>query len=257
MFNRPRIIPVLLIDDRDLVKTIQFGKRTYLGDPVNAVKIFNIKGIDEMAILDISATKNNKEPDFSILEDIASQAFMPLSYGGGITNIEQIRKLLYIGFEKIVLNSALIRNPELVKEAVALAGSQSIVASIDAKKDDDGKYVCVINDGQEKILKAPEEMARFAEKLGVGEIFLNSIDRDGMMNGYDIELVKSVVDAVSIPVTACGGAKGIYDLKNVLHNGHAHAAAGGSMFVFWGRLKAVLITAPTEAELIENGIYSL
>ncbi len=255
MFNRPRIIPVLLIDDRDLIKTINFKKPTYLGDPVNALKIFNRKGIDEMAVLDISASKKGIEPDFELLTDMASEAFMPLSYGGGIKTLDQVRKLLAIGYEKVVLNTSLVDDEQLVKDAVALAGSQSVVASIDAKLVK-GKYKCVICDGTKVIDMTPVELAKHAEELGVGEIFLNSIDRDGMMTGYDTKLINEVVEAVSIPVTACGGAGGISDLKDALENGHAHAAAGGSMFVFYGRLKAVLITAPTEEELTEAGIYS-
>ncbi len=279
MFTRPRIIPVLLIDDRDLIKTINFKDRTYLGDPVNAVKIFNRKGIDELSILDIGATKNGREPDFELLSDIASEAFMPLSYGGGVTNIEQVRKLLAIGYEKVVLNTSLIENESLVKEAVELFGSQSIVASIDAiksqghgnksskavnkigidvnKVNNEGRveYKVVTHDGRHIHDISPVELAKRAMELGVGEIIINSIDRDGMMDGYDIELVKSVAEAVDIPVAACGGAGGISDLKDVLENGHAHAAAGGSMFVYYGRLKAVLITAPSEKELVEAGIY--
>ena len=255
MFNRPRIIPVLLIDDRDLIKTINFKKPTYLGDPVNALKIFNRKGIDEMAVLDISASKKGLEPDFELLTDMASEAFMPLSYGGGIKTLDQVRKLLAIGYEKVVLNTSLVEDEQLVKDAVALAGSQSVVASIDAKVVN-GQYKCVICDGTKVIDMSPVELAKHAEELGVGEIFLNSIDRDGMMEGYDIDLVNQVVNAVDIPVTACGGAGGISDLKDVIENGHAHAAAGGSMFVYYGRLKAVLITAPTEEELTAAGIYS-
>jgi cyclase len=255
MFNRPRIIPVLLIDDRDLIKTINFKKPTYLGDPVNALKIFNRKGIDEMAVLDISASKRGVEPDFELLTDMASEAFMPLSYGGGIKTLDQVRKLLAIGYEKVVLNTSLVEDEQLVKDAVALAGSQSVVASIDAKLVK-GQYKCVICDGTKVIDMTPVELAKHAEELGVGDIFLNSIDRDGMMSGYDTKLINEVVEAVSIPVTACGGAGGISDLKDALQNGHAHAAAGGSMFVFYGRLKAVLITAPTEEELTEAGIYT-
>lgn len=254
MFTRPRIIPTLLIDDRDLIKTVQFGKRTYLGDPVNAVKIFNRKGIDELSILDIGATRNNREPDFELLRDIASEAFMPLSYGGGIKTVEQVHDLLAIGYEKVVINTVLIKNPGLIKESAEMFGSQSVVASIDAKRNGDG-YKCYIADGTEVVDKTPVELAKEAEKLGAGEIIINSIDNDGMMSGYNIELVKSVVDAVKVPVIAIGGAGGIKDLKNVLENGHAHAAAGGSMFVYYGRLKAVLITAPSEAELTEAGIY--
>lgn len=254
MFTRPRIIPVLLYDDRDLIKTINFKDRTYLGDPVNAVKIFNRKGIDELSVLDIGATRNHREPDFELLKDIASEAFMPLSCGGGITNLEQVHELLAIGYEKVVINSELVRNPKLITESAEAFGSQSIVASIDAKIIK-GQYHCVINDGQEVTDKVPVELAREAERLGAGEIIINSVDRDGMMQGYDIELVRSVADAVKIPVTAIGGAGGIADLKKVLDEGHAHAAAGGSMFVYYGRLKAVLITAPSEEELSKIGIY--
>ena len=254
MFIRPRIIPTLLIDDRDLIKTVQFGKRTYLGDPVNAVKIFNRKGIDELSILDIGATKKNVEPDYELLKDIASEAFMPLSYGGGIKSVEQIHSLLAIGYEKVVINSALVRNPGLITKAAVMFGSQSIVDSIDARKEY-GKYTCYIADGTERVDTDPFELALKAEELGAGEIIINSIDNDGMMEGYDIELVRRIADKVKVPVIAIGGAGGIKDLKDVLMNGHAHAAAGGSMFVFYGRLKAVLITAPSEKELTDAGIY--
>lgn len=255
MFDRPRIIPTLLIDDRDLIKTVQFGKRTYLGDPVNAVKIFNRKRIDELSILDIGATKNQKEPDYEILKDIASEAFMPLSYGGGITSLDQVQELLKIGYEKVVLNTAFVRKPELVTKSAELFGSQSIVASIDAKKNN-SEYKCYISDGVEETKWNPVDLAMEAERLGAGEIIINSIDNDGMMNGYDINLVKSVADVVSIPVIAIGGAGGIKDLKRVLQDGHAHAAAGGSMFVYYGKLRAVLITAPSEEELTVAGIYN-
>lgn len=256
MFTRPRIIPVLLINDRDMVKTVQFGRQTYLGDPVNAVKIFNRKGIDELAILDISVTKRGIGPDFELLEDIASQAFMPLSYGGGITSVEQVKRLLAIGYEKVVINTQLVRNPKLVEDIAAFAGGQSVVASIDVKRIG-GRYQCVVCDGSQVIHLGPVELAKQAQKSGAGEIFLNSVDRDGMMQGYDLNLVKSVVNAVDIPVTACGGAGDIQDLKKVLHEGKAHAAAAGSMFVYYGRLKAVLITAPSEKELVQCGIYTM
>lgn len=253
MYNRPRIIPVLLINNQDLVKTVQFKNHTYLGDPVNAVKIFNIKGIDELSILDISATKQGSEPDFELLKDIASQAFMPLSYGGGIKNLEQIKKLFSIGYEKVVINSEFYENPNLIRQAADYAGSQSVVVSIDVKNVN-GQYKVVVHDGQKIIEENPVDYAKRAEEYGAGEIFLNSIDNDGVMQGYDLQLVKSVVEVVNIPVVACGGAGGISDLKEVLKEGGAHAAAGGSMFVYYGRLKAVLITAPTEKELIKAGI---
>lgn len=245
---------MLLIDNRDLIKTVNFKDRTYLGDPVNAVKIFNRKRIDELAILDIGATINDREPDFEILRDIAQEAFMPLSYGGGITSVEQAKCLVKIGYEKVVINTQLVKNPQLVRDVVKVLGSQSVVASIDAKIVH-GKYMCAINDGQVIVKVSPKTLAKQAEKLGCGEILLNSIDRDGMMSGYDLKLVKNVVKEVGIPVTACGGAGGIQDIKRVLQEGQAHAAAGGSMFVFYGRLRAVLITAPSENELKGAGVY--
>ena len=256
MFNRPRIIPVLLMDDRDLIKTVNFKDRTYLGDPVNAVKIFNRKGIDELAVLDIGATKKNREPDFEILKDIASEASMPLACGGGITTVDQVHELLAIGYEKVIINTELTRNPKLISKSAELFGRQSIVASIDAIKVN-STYKCAIADGTEVVDKSPVELAIEAERLGAGEIIINSIDRDGMMQGYDIELVRNVVASVKVPVVAIGGAGGIKDLKDVLENGHAHAAAGGSMFAYYGRLKAVLITAPSERELTEAGIYQV
>ena len=255
MFTRPRIIPILLIDDRDLFKTIQFGERTYLGDVVNAVKIFNRKGIDELAILDIGATRYHKEPDYELLKDIATEAFMPLSYGGGLISIDQVRRIFAIGYEKVIINTSLIRNPGMVSEATKLFGSQSIVGSIDSKVVN-GNYKCAISDGQEVIDVTPLELVKKAETLGCGEIIINSIDNDGMMNGYDLNLVKKVSEAVNVPVIACGGAGGISDLEKVIHQAGAHAAAGGSMFVFYGRLKAVLITAPSEKDLTDAGIYN-
>lgn len=254
MFTRPRIIPVLLIDDRDLFKTVQFGERTYLGDVVNAVKIFNRKGIDELSILDIGVTRSHREPDYELLKDIATEAFMPLSYGGGVTSVEQVRKLLAIGFEKVIINTSLIRDPAMVRKAVAIFGSQSIIGSIDAKFVN-GEYKCAISDGQELIDISPLDLVKKAEDMGCGEIIINSIDNDGMMNGYDLKLVKQISEAVSVPVIACGGAGCIKDLEQVIYQAGAHAAAGGSMFVYYGRLKAVLITAPSEKQLIEAGIY--
>jgi cyclase len=239
-----------------MVKTVKFEKPQYLGDPVNAVKIFNNKGVDELSVLDISATKLGKLPDFKLLKDIATEAFMPLSYGGGITTIEQIRELFSIGYEKVVINSALVRDPDLIRKAVAYAGCQSIVASIDIRYDILGRPSCYIAGGTKNVNISPIDLAKKAEELGVGEVLLGSINRDGEMKGYDIKLIKQVVDAVSIPVIACGGAGSIEDIKSVLEEGHAHAAAAGSFFVYYGRNRAILITAPTEEDYIRNGIYS-
>ena len=255
MYYRPRLIPLLLLKDHDLVKTTKFSNPRYLGDPINAVKIFNGKGVDELCILDITATSDNRDPDFNYLQDIASEAFMPLSYGGGITNIEQIKKLFFIGYEKVVINTSFVKNPQLIREAADFVGCQSIVVSIDVKDELFGKRNCYINAGKTKAGMDPVTLAKKAEKFGAGEILLNSINRDGTMQGYDIKLVKDIVDAVSIPVIACGGAKDIYDFKEVLQDGGAHAAAAGSLFVYYGEQKAVLITAPEEKDLIKIGLY--
>ncbi len=255
MYYRPRLIPCLLVKEQGLVKTTQFSDPRYLGDPINAVSIFNGKGVDELCILDITATSENRGPDFDYLKDIASEAFMPLSYGGGITSIEQIKKIFFIGYEKVIINTAFVQNPQLIREAAAFAGSQSVVVSIDVKNDWLGRRSCYINDGKTRVKTDPATLAKRAEELGAGEILLNSIDRDGMMKGYDINLVKAITGAVSIPVIACGGAKDIFDFKKVLQEGGAHAAAAGSLFVYYGAQKAVLITAPDEADLVAIGIY--
>lgn len=255
MYDRPRLIPCLLLKEQGLVKTTQFSNPRYLGDPINAVSIFNGKGVDELCILDITATSENRGPDLDYLKDIASEAFMPLSYGGGITDIEQIKKIFFIGYEKIIINTAFIRNPQLIREAADFAGSQSVVVSIDVKNDWLGRRSCYINDGKTKVGIDPVTLAKKAEELGAGEILLNSIDRDGMMKGYDIKLVRDIVGAVSIPVIACGGAKDMYDFKKVLQEGGAHAAAAGSLFVYYGSHKAVLITAPEEKDLFDIGVY--
>lgn len=249
MNTRPRIIPTLLIEDKGLVKTINFSKSRYLGDPINAVKIFNDKGVDELCILDIKATLEGRGPDFEYLQDIASEAFVPLSYGGGITSIEEIKKLFYIGYEKIIINTEFIKNPELVREASKFAGSQSIVVSIDVKTEFLGRRNCYIKSGTEKIKRNPIELAKIAEECGAGEILLNSISKDGIMNGFDLELIRKVSESVSIPVIACGGAKDINDLKLAFKDGKADAVAAGSMFVYYGKQKAVLINYPSEEEI--------
>lgn len=256
MYYRPRVIPCLSItSEHDLVKTIKFSDPRYLGDPINAVKIFNDKGVDELCILDITATKEGRKPDFDYIKDIASEAFMPLSYGGGITSIEEIKKIFYIGYEKVIINTAFYKNPKLITEAANLAGSQSIVVSIDVKNEMLARKRCYVCGGTEKTGKNPIEMAKLAEGLGAGEILLNSITNDGIMKGYDIKLISDVAKSVNIPVIACGGAGTVQDLKKALYEGNAHAVAAGSLFVYYGSEKAVLINMPNEEELIRNEIY--
>lgn len=255
MIIRPRVIPVLLIDNQSLVKTVKFSKSTYLGDPINAMRIFNEKAVDELCVLDISATKERKSPDFEFLKNIASEAFMPLSYGGGIRNFEDAKKILKLGFEKLVFNTALINDEKLIKNVIEYAGSQSVVASVDYKKNVFGVSSSFIESGKTKTNFTPKHMCKIAQELGVGEILLNSIDRDGMMNGYDISTIKELSSELLIPLVACGGAKDIYDLKQALAEGNADAVAAGSMFVFYGKKKAVLITTPTEEEYVKEGIF--
>ena len=252
MYSRPRIIPVLLIQDRDLVKTINFSSPTYLGDPINAVKIFNIKNVDELCILDISSDKA-QEPDYDILSRIANQAFMPLSYGGRIRTLEQAMRILALGYEKIVVNSSFFDNPKLITLISNKIGSQSVVVSIDVKKENGG-YIIYSENGKKKQDMSLVSALKKAQELGAGEVLLNNISLDGKMTGYDLELIKQASSCINIPLTVCGGAKNVDDLKLALDSG-AHAVAAGSMFVFYGRLKAVLITFPTEKILFEKGIY--
>jgi cyclase len=232
-----------------LVKTVKFKNPTYLGDPINIVKIFNDKEVDELIFLDITATTERKKPPFKLLSEIASECFMPLGYGGGIRSLEDIKEILSLGVEKIAINSYAVESPSFVRAAADLAGSQSIVISIDVKKSLFGKYEVMTHSGRKATGLDPLKFAVEMEKMGAGELFLNSIDRDGTMQGYDLELIRRVAEAVSIPVVACGGARTVKDLGDVVKKGGASAAAAGSMFVFHGPHRAVLINFPTPQEL--------
>lgn len=254
MFKRPRIIPILGIIEEDLVKTVNYNKYRYIGDPINAVRIFNGKSVDELVILDIRATLNNSKINFSLLKSIASQAFMPLAYGGGITTLEDAKKIFRIGFEKIIFSTALFINPELVLECVKFAGSSSIVGSIDVKKNANNIYEVFTKSGTEKINIPLVEYIKKVLDLGVGEIILNSINNEGMLCGYDIFLLKSLANIINVPLIINGGAKDIDDLKIGLVSG-ADSVGASSMFVFFGPSKAVLITFPSEKKLIEKEIY--
>lgn len=246
---RPRIIPILLLKNSGLVKTIKFKDPKYIGDPINAVKIFNEKEVDELIFLDILASKNNKEPDFDTINNIASECFMPLSYGGGIRSIEIIREVLNVGVEKVVLNTHAFKNPELINKSVEVFGSSTIIISIDIKKSFWGKYEVYINGGQENTHTNPLNWAKEIEKRGAGEIMVNSIDQDGTLLGYDFDLVKEITSNLHIPVIAAGGASSISDFVNIFQNAKVAAAAAGSLFVFQGKHRAVLITYPTQEEL--------
>ncbi|RKM57892.1 imidazole glycerol phosphate synthase subunit HisF [Butyrivibrio sp. CB08] len=254
MYTKPRVIPSLLIENGDLVKTERFKKRTYIGDPINAVKIFNEEEADELCLLDISVKKND-DINFSLLEDIATEAFMPLSYGGGIMDMDEVKKLFRIGFEKLIFNTALYEKPDLIREAVAFAGSQSIVASIDVRRDLFGKTVCYTDHGCKKIKSNIIDYLHQVENLGVGEILLQSIDNDGVMKGYDYSLIGNITSNTILPVICLGGAGNLSDMVKAVNECGAHAVAAGSMFVYYGERKAVLINYPTEQEQAEAGIF--
>lgn len=244
-----RIIPSLLLRGQGLVKTVRFKDPVYVGDPVNAVKIFNDRGADELALLDITATPEGRGPDFDAIGAIASEAFMPMGYGGGIRSIADIRTLFRLGFEKAIINSAAFTSPDLVAQAARTFGNQSIVVSIDAKKNWFGTYEVYSCGGRKKMHEDPVTCARRMEALGAGEILLNAIDRDGTRQGGNIELIRSVTGSVSIPVIACGGMGSLADVADAVHQGGASGVAAGSLFVFYGRHKAVLINYPSTAEI--------
>lgn len=244
-----RVIPVLLLRNMGLYKSVKFKDHKYVGDPINAIKIFNEKEVDELVFLDITASVNQQEPNYSILADIASECFMPLCYGGGVRSIEQIEKILYAGVEKVSLNTAAAEIPNLVNQAAKKFGSSTIVVSMDVKKSLFGGYSVYIKSGSKNIKVSPVEFAKKMEEEGAGEILLNSIDHDGTMNGYDLDLVKNISSQVGIPVIACGGAGSLDHMRSAVKQG-ASAVAAGSFFVFQGKHRAVLITYPDRKEII-------
>jgi len=247
---RPRIIPVLLLHNGGLVKTKVFDQPVYVGDPMNAVKIFNDVKADELIFLDIDATPLSKEPDFEIIQKISEESGMPFSFGGGLDSLDKIKKAFESGAEKVVLNTICYRNPGLIAETAEIYGSQAIVASVDVKKIEN-RYVCFSEGGkkQENVELIPYLIE--LENAGAGEIMLNAIDRDGLRNGYDTELYTQCAEHLNIPLIACGGADDEDDFREVVLLGKASAAAAGSAFVFIGKNNAVLITYPDPAELLE------
>jgi imidazole glycerol-phosphate synthase subunit HisF len=246
---RTRVIPVLLLKNSGLVKGSQFKAHKYVGDPINVVKIFNEKQVDELVFLDISAGFNQSEPNYSLIADIASEAFMPFAYGGGITSVNQIEKLFSLGVEKTIINTSAFYKPNLIKEAARLAGSQSIVVSIDVKKSLLGKYEVFVKNGSIRTKFDPVEYAKIAQDLGAGEIIVCAIDREGTGKGYDLKLLELVSSAVNIPVVALGGAGKLSDFSDAIIQTNVSAVAAGDMFIFHGKHKAVLITYPKYADL--------
>lgn len=240
-----RLIPCLLLRGNGLVKTKKFKDPVYIGDPVNAVRIFSEKEVDELVILDIDATREGREPNYELIAEIAGECFMPVAYGGGISSLAQARKLIRCGIEKVVINSATINSTGFIREIADVFGSQAVVGSVDARKTLLGGHRVFVKSGAFDTKLRPEDHAATLVQAGVGEIFLNSIDCDGQMQGYDIELIKKVSVRVNVPVVACGGAGTLDHMQSAMSQGGASAVAAGSMFVFYGKHKAVLINYPT------------
>lgn len=245
---RHRIIPTLLLNNGGLYKTRKFKDPIYIGDPVNTLKIFNTKEVDEIVLLDIGLSRSKKQPNLDLLSNLASECFMPLSYGGGIDNIAVVKNILSIGIEKVIINSAAYRLPEFITSLSDKFGSSTIVGSIDVRTSIFGGKRVYIDGGTKKIPYSPVDWAIELERRGVGELLINSIDKDGMQSGYDSELIAQVSKSVSVPVIASGGAGSIKDIHDVVKLAGASAAAAGSIFVFQGKHRAVLIKYPTEEE---------
>ena len=241
-----RLIPVLLLKDGQLYKTTKFKDPKYIGDPRNAVKIFNEKEVDELCLLDISATPLNRRPNFMLVEELANECFMPISYGGGVRTIEDIKTLFSLGVEKVILNSILYSNIELVRSASEIFGDQSIVASLDVRKNLWGQYELRSNCVSVKQNRNIFEFISELEDIGIGELFLNSIDRDGTMQGMDLDLVRKVADHIKVPLVACGGVGSLQHIQEVYQNTEVSAVGLGSFVVYHGKHRAVLITYPNQ-----------
>ena len=246
---RPRIIPCLLVHLKGLVKTVKFKDPKYVGDPINAVRIFNEKEVDELIVIDIDATAEKRPPDFKMIEYLAAECRMPLCYGGGIKTVEQAKRIFALGVEKVALSSAAIEYPNLVSEIAEQVGNQSVIVVLDVKKKVlTGKYEVYTKNGKTGSGKDPVTLAKLYETLGAGEIIINSIDQDGMMKGYDLNLVDKVRDAISIPMTVLGGAGSLQHIEELVKRHEIIGAAAGSLFVFKGVYKAVLINYPSIEE---------
>lgn len=249
-FNPFRIIPVLLLEQGRLVKTTKFAKPSYVGDLVNSVRIFNEKEVDELAILDIGASRRGQAPNFELIKEVTDECFMPLAYGGGVTEVAHVRRLVEMGVEKVVINSAAMLRPALVTEAAMAVGSQSVVVSIDVKKGLLGGYGARAMSGTRKV-DSPSlpALVQHMVQAGAGEILLNNIDRDGTLLGYDHGLLRLVAAAASVPVISCGGARDVPDLVQAVAQSGAAACAAGALFTYRGPHRAVLLSYPRPAEV--------
>lgn len=247
---RPRIIPCLLVKNGGLVKTINFASPKYVGDPINAVRIFNEKEVDELIVLDIDATVHNREPDYVMIRNLAAECRMPLCYGGGVKTVEQLQKIISLGVEKVALSSAAVSTPELISEAAARVGSQSVVVVMDVKKKGliSSRYEVCTHNGTRSTGLNPVDFSKHIEALGAGEVVVNSIDQDGLMKGYDLSLVSQVRESISLPLTVLGGAGSLKDISALVESFGIIGAAAGSLFVFKGKYRAVLINYPNRSE---------
>jgi len=244
MSLRSRVIPVLLLQNGGLVKTYKFKQPKYVGDPINAVKIFNEKEVDELLLLDISCSVNQSEPDYNLIHEIVSEAFMPIGYGGGINTVGQAKRIFDLGIEKIILNTSLQTNPDLVSQISSIYGSSSVVANIDYKKNIFGKHKVFFKSGTIKSEFSPIDWALKLQEAGAGEIILNNIDREGTYSGYDIDLLSNLNNKIKVPVVISGGASSLEDFKNAIDAG-ASGMAAGSMFIYKRPHNAVLINYPS------------
>ena len=246
---RSRIIPCLLIHNKGLVKTVNFKDPKYVGDPINAVKIFNEKEVDELIVLDIDATRNNRPPNLKMIKSLADECRMPLCYGGGITTVEQAVKIISLGAEKIALSYSALKNINLCQEIGDIIGSQSVVVVIDVKKKKIfGGYEIYTHNGTQKSKWHLFDLISELEEIGIGEIVINSMDHDGVMQGYDLSLIESIREKCSMPITVLGGAGSLIDIKELISKFKIIGAAAGSLFVFKGKYKAVLISYPNREE---------
>ena len=252
---RPRIIPCLLVKDKGLVKTVKFKDPKYVGDPINAVRIFNEKEVDELMVLDIDASAENREPDYKMIENLATECRMPLCYGGGVKTVEQAQRIFSLGVEKIALSSAAVEDISIVKEIAEVVGAQSVIVVIDVKKKVFGGYEVIIYNGSKKTGKDPVKYAKELQEAGAGELVINSIDNDGVMKGFDFEIIDKIRQVITIPMTVLGGAGSLEDIGAVINKYKIIGVAAGSLFVFKGIYKAVLINYPSKQEkslLIKN-----
>lgn len=247
---RPRVIPCLLVHQGGLVKTVQFADGKYVGDPLNAVRLFNEKEVDEIMVVDIDASVLNREPDFGLIAKLAGECRMPLCYGGGVKSADQVERIIALGVEKVAISSAALTDPSLISEAARRVGNQSIVVVLDVKKTGliAKRYEVFTHNGRRPSGLSPVDLARRAESLGAGELVINAIDRDGTLKGYDFDLIDPIRDAVHLPITVLGGAGTHDDIAALIRRYGIIGAAAGSLFVFKGKYRAVLIQYPSPIE---------